>query len=133
MIDQVIRKVRTVSIRRVAPYVIIVVLIAFSFLLIQWYMNMISPGGFMKTENIAIEDYEFSRALNIIALNTGTAVSTIVEAKVNGTTVDITDVTLDFGEPRTITIFYDWIPKTTYDIKLITATGKEFDYTAIAP
>lgn len=133
MIDQVMRKVRTVSIRRVAPYVIIVVLIAFSFLLIQWYMTMISPGGFMKTENIAIEDYEFSRALNIIVLNTGTAVLTIVEAKVNGTTVDIADVTLDFGEPRTITIFYDWIPKTTYDIKLITATGKEFNYTATAP
>ena len=87
----------------------------------------------MKTENIAIEDYEFSRALNIIVLNTGTAVLTIVEAKVNGTTVDIADVTLDFGEPRTITIFYDWIPKTTYDIKLITATGKEFNYTATAP
>jgi len=127
------RKVRTGSIRRVAPYVIIVVIGVFSFLLINWYMAMISPGGFMRTENIVIEDYEFSRLLNITVLNTGTGGLTIVEAKVNGTTIDIADVTLNPTETRIVTIFYDWIPKTTYDIELITAKGKGFNYTVTAP
>jgi len=96
-------------------------------------MNLINPGGFMRTENIAIEDYEFSRRLDITVLNTGTGALTIVKAKVNGTTIDIADVTLNPTETRIVTIFYDWIPKTTYDIELITATDEEFNYTVTAP
>jgi len=96
-------------------------------------MIMISPGGFKITENIAIEAHEFSRVLNITVWNTGTGVVTIIEAKVNGTIVNIMDTTLNHGKRENITIFYDWIPKTTYDIKLITATGKEFNCTVATP
>lgn len=100
---------------------------------------MISPGGFMKTEAIEIKDYEFSHALhvlNITVLNVGTTKPTVIEAKVNGTTVDIPDVTVDYGSygrTQTLTISYDWIPKTTYDIFLVTTKGNEFNCTVATP
>ena len=93
----------------------------------------------MKTEAIEIKDYEFSHALhvlNITVLNVGTTRPTVVEAKVNGITVDIADVTVDFpssGRTQTLTISYDWIPKTTYDISLVTAKGNEFNCTVATP
>jgi len=132
MIKQVMRKVRKDSIKQVAPYVIVVALTVSSFIMVSWYMNMISPSGFMKTEAIEIKDYEFSQALtalNITVRNVGTTKPTVIEAKVNGTKVDIADVTVDFGKTQTLTISYDWIPKATYDIILVTAKGNEFNCT----
>jgi len=101
----------------------------------------------MGTEQLEIRGCTFQGstgdAANTIVLtvqNTGTADLTVDAYKlgVGGTSYDITDVVVDQGDSTTVTCTTGadgeaWTSGTTYDIYLITSTGKQFPYRATAP
>jgi len=102
---------------------------------------------FMRTEQLDVQGAAFNGAsgntTNTIVLtvkNSGSADLTIDEYKlgVGGTQHDITDVSVAQGASGSVTCTTGadgeaWTSGTTYDIYLITSTGKQFPYRATAP
>ena len=102
---------------------------------------------FMATEQLEIQGATFSGAsgaanntITMTVQNTGTANLTVDKYKlgVSGTQHDITDVTVPEGASKTVTCTTGadgeaWTDGTTYDIYMITSTGKQFPYRATAP
>jgi len=101
----------------------------------------------IATEQLEIQGVSFSGASGaasntIIATvqNTGTSDLTVDKYKlgVSGTQRDITDVSVTQGNSASVTCTTGadgeaWVAGTTYDIYLITSTGKQFPYRATAP
>ncbi len=101
----------------------------------------------MRTEQLEIQGASWGGtsgdAANTIVLsvqNTGTADLTVDKYKlgVGGTAHVITDVVVDQGDSTTVTCTTGadgeaWTSGTTYDIYLISSTGKQFPYRATAP
>ena len=98
---------------------------------------------FMRTEQLEIQGASWGgtsgAADNTVTLsvqNTGTADLTVDKYKlgVGGTAVDITDVAVAQGSTASVVCTnVGWTAGTTYDIYLITSTGKQFPYRATAP
>jgi hypothetical protein len=102
---------------------------------------------FMATEQLDVQGATFGGtsgdALNTITLsvqNTGTADLTVDKYKlgVGGTQHDIPDVVVPQGATASVTLTtgadgQPWSSGTTYDIYVITSTGKQFPYRATAP
>jgi hypothetical protein len=98
---------------------------------------------FMGTEQLEVQGATFGgqagQANNTITLqvqNTGTADLTVDKYKlsVGGAQVDITDVEVTQGQSGSVVCTAaGWTSGTTYDIYLITSSGKQFPYRATAP
>jgi archaellum component FlaF (FlaF/FlaG flagellin family) len=94
----------------------------------------------MKTEQLEIQGCTFNTGnanVTFSVQNTGTAVLTIVEVRVNDeyATMNPSSVTLDPGDQTTITVTKTegFISGVKYEFKFITAKGNIFLYTATAP
>jgi hypothetical protein len=93
---------------------------------------------FMATEQLEIQGAEFiaGNNVNITAQNTGTDDLTISKYKigVSGTPTNLaSSVPIAQGASAEVTVPLTWVAGTTYDIYLITSTGKQFPYRATAP
>jgi hypothetical protein len=99
---------------------------------------------FMGTEQLEVQGATFggtagasNNTITLSVQNTGTADLTIASYKlgVGGTAVNVDpDVEVTQGSTGTVTCAdTDWDSGTTYDIYLITSTGKQFPYRATAP
>ncbi len=129
----------------VAAIILIAVTVAVSIAVAAWMGAL--TFTFMSTEQLEVQGATFSGtsgdAANTIVLtvqNTGTADLTISSYKlgVGGTAHPITAVAVAQGDTASVscTVGADgeaWTSGTTYDIYLITSTGKQFPYRATAP
>jgi flagellin-like protein len=129
----------------VAAIILIAVTVAVSIAVAAWMGAL--TFTFMGTEQLEVQGATFngnsSSASNTIVLavqNTGTADLTISSYKlgVGGTAHTITDVLVTQGDTASVTCTVGaddeaWVSGTTYDIYLITTTGKQFPYRATAP
>ena len=129
----------------VAAIILIAVTVAVSIAVAAWMGAL--TFTFMGTEQLEIQGASWGGtsgdAANTIVLavqNTGTADLTVNKYKlgVGGTAHVITDVDVAQGGTATVTCTTGadgeaWNSGTTYDIYLITATGKQFPYRATAP
>lgn len=98
---------------------------------------------FMATEQLEVQGCTFdgtsgssNNSILVSVKNTGTADLTVDKYKLGtaGTQVDITDVSVTQGNTATVNCTTaNWSFGTTYDIYLITSTGKQFPYRATAP
>jgi hypothetical protein len=122
----------------VAAIILLAATIAVSIAVAAWSGAL--TLGYMETEQLVIQGATFSgssgNANNTIILtveNTGTADLTVNRYKlgVSGTQHVITDVVIAQGNSTTVTCTTGadgeaWTSGTTYDIYLITSTGKQF-------
>jgi len=131
----------------VAAIILIAVTVAVSIAVAAWMGAL--TFTFMGTEQLEVQGASFlpvggsGDAANTIVLtvkNSGTADLTVNAYKlgVGGTSHTITDVGVAQGASTTVTCTSGadgeaWTSGTTYDIYLITATGKQFPYRATAP
>jgi len=130
----------------VAAIILIAVTVAVSIAVAAWMGAL--TFTFMATEQLDVQGAAFSGASgaanNTIVLtvkNSGTADLTIDKYKlgVGGTQYEITpDVPVEQGASAPVTVTTGangeaWTSGTTYDIYLITASGKQFPYRATAP
>ena len=129
----------------VAAIILLAVVITVSVAVAAWTGAL--TFGYMATEQLDVQGATFSgtsgNANNTIVLavqNTGSADLTVDKYKlgVSGTQHDITAVAVAQGDSTTVTCTTGadseaWTTGTTYDIYLITSTGKQFPYRATAP
>ncbi|UCE57536.1 MAG: hypothetical protein JSW19_04065 [Candidatus Bathyarchaeota archaeon] len=125
----------------VAAIILIAVTVAVSIAVAAWMGAL--TFTFMSTEQLEVQGATFggtaSASDNTITLsvqNTGTADLTVASYKlgVGGTAVDIADVEVLQGATGSIVCANaGWDSGTTYDIYLLTSTGKQFPYRATAP
>jgi flagellin-like protein len=129
----------------VAAIILIAVTVAVSIAVAAWMGAL--TFTFMATEQLDVQGAAFNGASgsanNTIVLtvkNSGSADLTIDEYKlgVGGTQHDITDVPVEQGAGASVTVTTGadgeaWTSGTTYDIYLITSSGKQFPYRATAP
>ncbi|RLI47214.1 hypothetical protein DRO69_01165 [Candidatus Bathyarchaeota archaeon] len=129
----------------VAAIILIAVTVAVSIAVAAWMGAL--TFTFMGTEQLEIRGVTFSgtsgannNTIILTVQNTGTADLTVDAYKlgVSGTQHDITDVSVAQGASTTVTCTTGadgeaWTSGTTYDIYLITSTGKQFPYRATAP
>jgi len=129
----------------VAAIILIAVTVAVSIAVAAWMGAL--TFTFMSTEQLEIRGATFNgnstSPTNTIVLrvqNTGTADLTVSSYKlgVGGTAHTITDVPADQGDSTDVTCTTGadgeaWTSGTTYDIYLITSSGKQFPYRATAP
>jgi len=133
----------------VAAIILIAVTVAVSIAVAAWMGAL--TFTFMATEQLEVQGASFSAAsssgvadaTNFITLtvqNTGSADLTVDSYKlgVSGTVHTITEVPVAQGANPTVTCTTGadgepWTTGTTYDIYIITSTGKLFPYRATAP
>jgi len=129
----------------VAAIILIAVTVAVSIAVAAWMGAL--TFTFMGTEQLEVRGCSFvgnstspTNTIELTVQNTGTADLTVDEYKlgVGGTAHDIADVKVNQGESATIICTTGahnvaWTSGTTYDIYLITASGKQFPYRATAP
>jgi flagellin-like protein len=129
----------------VAAIILIAVTVAVSIAVAAWMGAL--TFTFMGTEQLEIQGATFSgtsgAANNTIVLtvqNTGTSDLTVDKYKlgVGGTQHPITGVSVLQGQSASVTCTTgadseEWTSGTTYDIYLITSSGKQFPYRATAP
>ena len=129
----------------VAAIILIAVTVAVSIAVAAWMGAL--TFTFMGTEQLEIQGATFSGAsgaanntIVITAQNTGTSDLTVDKYKlgVSGVQQDITDVSVAQGASASVTCTTGadslaWTSGTTYDIYLITSSGKQFPYRATAP
>ena len=130
----------------VAAIILIAVTVAVSIAVAAWMGAL--TFTFMSTEQLEIRGATFTgtsdNANNTIVMNvqnTGTSDLTVASYKlgVSATSYTITNVLVEQGATvtdLTLTTGSDgeqWVSGTTYDIYLITSTGKLFPYRATAP
>jgi flagellin-like protein len=125
----------------VASIILIAVTVAVSIAVAAW-MGALSVG-FMQTEQLSITSVRFlsGNAINVTLSNTGTTDVKIDQVWVN-TQQMTTGVTYgNFTGTSTlpanvkgasIEITYPWVSGDTYQIKLVSAKGTSFLYTAVA-
>jgi flagellin-like protein len=130
----------------VAAIILIAVTVAVSIAVAAW-MGALTFSFMGGAEQLDVQGATFSgtsdNANNTIVLtvqNTGTGDLTVNKYKlgVSGTAHTITDVLVAQGASTTVTCTTGadgeaWTSGTTYDVYLITATGKQFPYRATAP
>jgi flagellin-like protein len=126
----------------VASIILIAVTVAVSIAVAAW-MGALSVG-FMQTEQLSITSVRFltGNAINVTLSNTGTTDVKIDQVWVN-TDQQTSGVTYSdvFGTGSTVPgnakgvsleITYTWVSGNTYQIKLVSAKGTSFLYTAVA-
>lgn len=125
----------------VAAIILIAVTVAVSIAVAAWMGAL--TFTFMTTEQLEVQGAAFggtsadpANTITLQVKNTGTADVTVAYYKLglSGAQQDITDVLVPQGNTVTVVCTgAGWHSGTTYDIYVITATGKQFSYRAIAP
>jgi len=122
----------------VAAIILIAVTVAVSIAVAAWMGAL--TFTFMATEQLEIQGASFAagppKSITVNVQNTGTADLTVSKYKIGtgGTPTDLTSaVPVAQGGTASVSFDYDWSSGTTYDIYLITSTGKLFPYRATAP
>ncbi len=118
----------------VASIILIAVTVAVSIAVAAW-MGALTIG-FMGTEELKITSMSFPNATHIavVANNTGTSPVTINEVWVNGVKdAAYTPQTVNANAGVVVSTAYTWTAGANYQIKLISAKGNTFPYTASAP
>ena len=121
----------------VAAIILIAVTVAVSIAVAAWMGAL--TFTFMATEQLEIQGATFlpgNANVNMTAQNTGTADLTISKYKIGTTgtpTALSASVDIAQGASGTVTVPLTWVSGTTYDIYLVTSTGKLFPYRATAP
>jgi len=121
----------------VAAIILIAVTVAVSIAVAAWMGAL--TFTFMGTEQLEIQGCSFNAGNANITLsvqNTGTADLTVSKYKI-GTSGTITnlpqEVAVAQGDSESVPVPLAWSSGTTYDIYLVTSTGKQFPYRATAP
>ena len=120
----------------VAAIILIAVTVAVSIAVAAWMGAL--TFTFMATEQLEIQGATFlpGNNVNITAQNTGTSDLTVSKYKigVSGAPIALgTPVPIAQGASVPVTVPLTWVSGTTYDIYLVTSTGKQFPYRATAP
>ena len=121
----------------VAAIILIAVTVAVSIAVAAWMGAL--TFTFMGTEQLEIQGCTFNEgtpnSVTLAAQNTGTADLTVNKYKigVSGVPTALTAVDVDQGTSANVDVPLDWTSGRTYDIYLITSTGKQFPYRATAP
>jgi flagellin-like protein len=120
----------------VASIILIAVTVAVSIAVAAW-MGVLSIG-FMGTEELKITSVSFDDTTNTIALtcnNTGTASVVINEFWVNNVkqTYTAQPVAANSGVVANVTVAAGVTSGYNYQMKLVTAKGNSFMYTAVCP
>ncbi len=121
----------------VASIILIAVTVAVSIAVAAWMGGL--AGGFMQTEQLSITNVQFNtlsngtKTIDLAVSNTGTTDVTISSATVNGVTTNpAVPVLVGKNAVGTITLTYTWTTTSNYQIKLVSAKGNSFQYSAIA-
>ncbi len=125
----------------VASIILIAVTVAVSIAVAAWMGAL--TFQFTTTEQLEIQGAQFNgnssaagNTIDLIVQNTGTADLTVNRYKLGsgGTLQTITDIAVPQGGRVTVTCTnVGWSTGTTYDIYLVTSSGKQFMYRATAP
>jgi flagellin-like protein len=121
----------------VAAIILIAVTVAVSIAVAAWMGAL--TFTFMGTEQLEIQGCTFNEgtpnSVTLAAQNTGTADLTVNKYKisVSGVPTALTEVKVEQGASANVDVPLDWTSGQTYDIYLITSTGKQFPYRATAP
>ena len=121
----------------VASIILIAVTVAVSIAVAAW-MGALTIG-FMGTEEVRITNVAFSGGNTVVvtAKNTGSATVTIEEVYIAGAlqtaTLDPTTGAVAPNGMLSATFTYTYDPGTAYQIKLVSAKGNPFVYTATTP
>jgi len=121
----------------VAAIILIAVTVAVSIAVAAWMGAL--TFTFMGTEQIEIQGCTFNTGNDNVTLsvqNTGTANVTISKYKIGnaGTVTALSSaVEVAQGDTADVDVPLTWSSGTTYDIYLVTSTGKQFPYRATAP
>jgi flagellin-like protein len=116
----------------VASIILIAVTVAVSIAVAAW-MGALTIG-FMGTEELKITNVQFTGThIDVIANNTGTGPVTINEFWINGVKQTYTAQTVQANTGVNASVSYTWTNGNNYQIKLLTAKGNSFMYTAYAP
>lgn len=122
----------------IAAIILIAVTVAVSIAVAAWTGAL--TFSFMATEELEILGCTFNdvtpRTVTLAVENTGTTDLTVSKFKtsVSGTTTALgSAVSVAQGATENIQVPLEWISGQTYDVYLITATGKQFPYRAVAP
>jgi len=123
----------------VASIILIAVTVAVSIAVAAWMGAL--TFTFTKTEQLEIQGATFygntteTKGIRLMVQNTGTSDLTVDKAKIGagGEQIPIGPVKVLQGEQVPIEVSYPWASGTTYDIYIITTTGKQFLYRATAP
>ena len=136
----------------VASIILIAVTVAVSIAVAAW-MGALTIG-FMGTEELKITSMTFTNNtagtidyIVVVAKNTGTTPVTLNSVTVNGGAIATADIDYSSTPPTipddtgavaanaqvTVTITYDWTSGSNYNVKLTSAKGNSFPYTASAP
>jgi len=123
----------------VASIILIAVTVAVSIAVAAWMGAL--TFTFTATEQVSITNMEFlgttSKVIRLTVNNTGTSPVTINEVWVNNVKYTATNPTL----PKTISantgllldVTYTWTTGYNYQVKLVSARGNTFLYSAVAP
>lgn len=119
----------------VAAIILIAVTVAVSIAVAAWMGAL--TFTFMATEQLEIQGCAFSTGnVTLTVQNTGTADLTVSKYKIGtgGTPTNLPqEVPVAQGATESVIAPLSWTSGTTYDLYLITSTGKQFPYRATAP
>jgi len=121
----------------IAAIILIAVTVAVSIAVAAWMGAL--TFTFMGTEQLEIQGCTFNTdnvTISLSVQNTGTSDLTVSKYKI-GTSGTVTnlgqEVAVAQGASESVTVPLVWSSGTTYDIYLVTSTGKQFPYRATAP
>jgi len=118
----------------VASIILIAVTVAVSIAVAAW-MGALSIG-FMETEQMQVTQCTFNDdgTITLALRNTGTVDVSINSATINGEDASpTTPVPVASNTPGSITLTLAWQSGNSYSIRLLSAKGNYFPYTAVAP
>jgi len=122
----------------VAAIILIAVTVAVSIAVAAWMGAL--TFTFMETEQLEIQSCVFNTGtpndVTLTVQNTGTADLTVKSYKEGNTGTPTTldsPVLIEQGASAPVDVPLAWSSGTTYDIYILTATGKQFMYRATAP
>ena len=118
----------------VASIILIAVTVAVSIAVAVWMGAL--TFTFTKTEQLEVQGCVFTTGkVTLTVQNTGTADLTVNKYKIGttGNPTSLTPVLIAQGLTASVAIPLPWNAGTTYDIYIITASGKLFMYRATAP
>jgi len=121
----------------IAAIILIAVTVAVSIAVAAWMGAL--TFTFMGTEQLEIQGCAFNPdnvTISMSVQNTGTSDLTVNKYKIgtSGTIANLPqEVAVAQGDSESVTVPLTWSSGTTYDIYLVTSTGKQFPYRATAP
>ena len=119
----------------VASIILIAVTVAVSIAVAAWMGGM--SVGFMQTEQLSITNVAWTGAgatINVTVRNSGTTDVVLNSATVNGATAAITGNPVNIPKNTAVDVVLTsaWVSGNSYQIKVVSAKGNNFLYSAVA-